>query len=84
MIFIANKSREIEKNNSNLRLEISKIFEDIKINKIELIAHKNSSYLNNLFSIYFSISSENTTPNIVSINEITEVEKNIKLVNTKK
>ena len=83
MIFIANKSREIEKKNNNLKMEISKISEDIKINKIELITHKNSSYLNNLFSIYFSTKNISKIPNIFSINEISKNE-NIKLVNTKK
>ena len=37
MIFIANKTREIEKNNNNLNLEISKISEDIKINGLILV-----------------------------------------------
>ena len=83
MIFIANKSREIEKKNNNLKIEISKISEDIKINKIELITHKNSSYLSNLFSIYFSNKNISKIPNIFSINEISKNE-NIKLVNTKK
>ncbi len=83
MIFIANKSREIEKKNNNLKIEISKISEDIKINKIELITHKNSSYLSNLFSIYFSNKNISKIPNIFSINEISKNE-NIKLVYTKK
>ena len=44
MIFIANNTREIEKNNLNLKMKISKISENLKINKIELAAHQNSSY----------------------------------------
>ena len=33
MIFIANKTREIEKNNNNIKLAISKINENVKINQ---------------------------------------------------
>ena len=84
MIFIANKSRDIEKKNNNLKIEISKISEDIKINNIELITHKNSSYLKNLFSIYFTSKNIIVNPNIVSINNISKNEKNLKLVNSKK
>ena len=42
MIFIANNTRVIEKNNDNLKMKISKISENLKINKIELATHKNS------------------------------------------
>ena len=48
MIFIANKTREIEKKNINLKIEISKLNEDIKINKIEFITHQNS-YIHYIF-----------------------------------
>ena len=50
MIFIANKTREIEKSNINLKNEILKINENIKINKIELVTHQNNSYLINFLS----------------------------------
>ena len=49
MIFIANNTREIEKNNHNLKMKISKILKNLKINKIELAAHKNSSKLKTLY-----------------------------------
>ena len=45
MIFIANNTREIEKNNLNLKMNISKISENLKINKIELAAHQNLSLI---------------------------------------
>jgi len=66
MIFIANKTREIEKKNINLKIEISKLNEDIKINKIEFITHQNSSYLKKLYSLYFPISKEIIIPNVIS------------------
>ena len=53
MIYVANNTREIEKNNLNLKMNISKISENLKINKIELAAHQNSSYLKTLYELYF-------------------------------
>ena len=82
MIFVANKTREIEKKNNNLKIEISQISENIKINKIELITHKNSSYLKKLYSLYFSESKNSYVPNIVSIEQLITKDKNIKLVNS--
>ena len=83
MIFIANKTREIEKNNINLKNKISIITEDIKINKIEFIAHQNSSYLKKLYSIYFSENKENKTPSLILIKMIIKDDKNIRLVKAK-
>ena len=82
MIFIANKTREIEKNNNNLKLEISKINEDIKINKIELITHQNSSYLKTLYELYFYETQNNNVPLIVKMEELSNQDKNIKLVSS--
>ena len=82
MIFVANKTREIEKKNNNLKIEISQISENIKINKIELITHKNSSYLHKLHNLYFSTLKRNNISNIVSIEEFLKKDKNIKLVNS--
>ena len=83
MIYIANITREIEKNNNKLKFEISKITKDIKINKIELATHQNSSYLKKLYYFYFTKSENNNVPNIVSINQLSP-NKNIKLVKTNK
>ena len=83
MIFIANKSREIEKNNIYLKIEIFRIKENIKINKIELITHQNNSYLEKLYSLYFQDSDKYKIPNIVSINQVFKKDQNVKLVNTK-
>ena len=82
MIFIANKTREIEKQNYNLKKNISKITDKIKINRIELLTHQNSSYLKKLYSIYFSELKKTDVPNIVSIKQFVDREKNIKLVNS--
>jgi len=83
MIYIANITREIEKNNNKLKFEISKINKDIKINKIELTAHQNSSYLKQLFYLYFSNTENKDVPKIVSIKQLSQ-NTNIKLVKTNK
>tara|TARA_B100000575_G_C22899013_1_gene522728 strand:+ start:104 stop:418 length:315 start_codon:yes stop_codon:yes gene_type:complete len=83
MIFIANKTREIEKNNNNLKYEISKITENIKINKIELLTHQNSSYLKKLYHLYFFKPENKNIPKIVSIKKLSEEYNQLQLVKTK-
>ena len=82
MIFIANKSRELENDNSSLRIKILDISENVKINQIELITHKNSSYLEKLYSLYFYKSDDDIIPNILSLNQLSKKNKNIELVKT--
>ena len=82
MIFIANNTRVIEKNNSYLKIKISKILEDLKINKIELATHQNSSYLKILYDLYFYESQNDNVPHIVKIDEVSNQDKNIKLVSS--
>ena len=84
MILIANNTREIEKNNLNLKKQISKISENLKINKIELAAHQNSSYLKTLYQLYFNETPNNNVPLIVKIKELSDQDKNIKLVSSNK
>ena len=82
MIFIANNTREIEKNNLNLKMKISKISENLKINKIELATHQNSSYLKTLYELYFYESQNNNVPLIVKLKELSNQNKNIRLVSS--
>ena len=82
MIFIANNTREIEKNNQNLKMKISKISENLKINKIELATHQNSSYLKTLYELYFYEYQNNNVPLIVKLKELSNQDKNIKLVSS--
>ncbi len=82
MIFIANNTREIEKTNYNLKMKISKISENLKINKIELAAHQKSSYLKTLYELYFYESTNNNLPFIVKMEELSNQDKNIKLVSS--
>ena len=80
MIFIANNTREIEKNNIYLKMKISKISENLKINKIELSVHQNVSYLTKLHSLYFSKTKTNNKPNIVTLNQFSDTSSNIRLI----
>ena len=82
MIFIANNTREIEKNNQNLKMKISKISENLKINKIELATHQNSSYLKTLYGLYFNEIENNNIPLIVKMKELSDQDKNFKLVSS--
>ena len=82
MIFIANNTREIEKNNVYLKMKISKISENLKINKIELATHQNSSYLKALWEMYFYEIQNNNVPLIVKMEELSNKDKNIKLVSS--
>ena len=81
-IFIANNAREIEKNNHILKMKISMISENLKINKIELAAHQNSSYLKTLYDLYFYETQNNNVPLIVHIEELLNKDKNIRLVSS--
>ena len=82
MIFIANNTREIEKNNIYLKMKISKISENLKINKIELATHQNSSYLKTLYELYFYKTQNSNVPLIVKLKELSNQDKNIKLVSS--
>ena len=83
MIFIANNTREVEKDNHNLKIKISKISENLKINKIELATHQNSSYLKKLYELYFYEIHNDNVPLIVKMEELSNQNKNIKLVSSK-
>ena len=82
MIFIANNTREVEKDNHNLKIKISKVLENLKINKIELATHQNSSYLKTLYELYFYESHNNNVPLIVKIEEVSNKDNYIKLVSS--
>ena len=83
MIYIANITRDLEKNNNKLIFEISKITKDIKINKIELTTHQNSSYLKQLYYLYhYNIENKNV-PDVVSIGQLSK-NSNFKLVKSNK
>ena len=81
-IFIANNTRVIEKDNHNLKIKISKISENLKINKVELAAHQNSSYLKTLYELYFYETQNDNVPLIVKMKELSNQNKNIKLVSS--
>jgi len=82
MIYIANNTREIERDNSNLKIKISEISENLKVNKIELVVHQNSSYLKKMYKLYFFDSLNYNIPKIVKIDNLSKQDSNIKLVSS--
>ena len=80
MIFVANKTRDLEKKNNILLKEIVHSNEIIKINKIELISHQKNSYLKKLYSLYFTNTDMNNKLNIISIKKFSNQDKKIQLV----
>tara|TARA_Y100001970_G_C13588302_1_gene534218 strand:- start:148 stop:465 length:318 start_codon:yes stop_codon:yes gene_type:complete len=80
MIFVANNTREIEKKNDIYKNKILNINQNIKINKIELSLHQNISYLTKIHSLYFPKIKKNNTPNIISLNQLSNKIRNVKLV----
>ena len=80
MVHVGNKTREIEKNNNNLSIQILKIHRDIHINNIELTSHKNIDYLNKLYKIYFYETNSQSNFNIISLRELSNQDQYIKLV----
>jgi len=80
MVYVGNKTREIEKENNNLLFQISKVNKDIHINNIELTFHKNINYLNKLYSIYFYKIKPDTNINIISLEELSNENQYKKLV----
>ena len=84
MIFVANNTREIEKNNNDLKIKISNISENIKVNKIELAIHQNGLYLKDLYKLYFYEPKNNKIPLIVKIKEFPKQDIKIKLVSSNK
>ena len=50
--------------------------------RIELAAHQNSSYLKTLYELYFYETQNNNVPLIVKMKELSNQDKNIKLVSS--
>ncbi|HJO13159.1 MAG: hypothetical protein HVK41_03570 [Pelagibacteraceae bacterium] len=53
LIYFSGISKEIEKENKILEMQISKFSKQLKINKVEFTLHSRPSYLKKLQKIYF-------------------------------
>ena len=80
MVYVGNNTREVEKKNNKLIIQISKINKDIHINNIELTSHKNIDYLNKLYKIYFYETNSQSNFNIISLRELSNQDQYLKLV----
>ena len=69
LLYIGSISKQIEKENKLLEIQISKFNEQLKINEIELSLHNQRSYLKKLQKIYFDTDNmdlfENTRINLI-------------------
>ena len=69
LLYFSGLSKEIEKENKILEMQISKFSKQLKINEVEFTLHSQPSYLKNLQKIYFDTdnmdSFENTRINLI-------------------
>tara|TARA_B100001250_G_C19350007_1_gene592942 strand:+ start:44 stop:358 length:315 start_codon:yes stop_codon:yes gene_type:complete len=81
-IFSGNLTRKLEVANHQIKLNIDKEIEQLQINKIELSFHNNSDYLRKLHNIYFSVDTNYSEKNILSLSNISDgTKEKIFLVN---
>ena len=81
-IFSGNLTRKLEVANHQIELNIDKEIEQLQINKIELSFHNNSDYLRKLHNIYFSVDTNYSEKNILSLSNISDgTKEKIFLVN---
>ena len=69
LLYFSDISKEIEKENKILEMQISKFSKQLKINEVEFTLHSRPSYLKKLKKIYFDTdntdSFENTRINLI-------------------
>tara|TARA_B100000029_G_C17319247_1_gene867409 strand:- start:537 stop:851 length:315 start_codon:yes stop_codon:yes gene_type:complete len=83
-IFTGNLTRKLEVSNNNLKLNIEKEKEQLKINKIEFSFYNNSDYLKKLHNIYFSFEEHQSEKKYFSFSNILDNKKqSLLLVNIK-
>jgi len=83
-IFSGNLTRKLEVANHEIKLNIEKKIEQLKVNKIEFSFYNNSDYLRRLHNIYFSVDEVYPEKNILSFSNISDITKeSVFLVNIK-
>ena len=84
-IFIGNLTRKLEISNNLINQDIQKYKEQLKNNEIEFSFYNNTDYLKKLHNIYFSFEEYHPEKKIVSLSDISEINKeSLVLVNIKK
>ena len=74
-IFSGNLTRKLEITNNQMKFNIKKETEQLKVNKIEFSFYNNSDYLIRLHNIYFSIDENYPEKNILSLSNISDITK---------
>jgi len=83
LLYFANITRKIEKENYQLSIKIKNIHEQIDINEIEYSLHNSYEYLNKLRMVYFQNSINKDFDNRLSFSELTNNSAKILKVGTK-
>ena len=85
LLYFSSISKNIEKENELLEMQISKYNEQLKINEIEFILHTKRSYLKKLQKIYFDTDNTDLLENTrINLKDFKKKElKNIYMVNSK-
>ena len=83
-IFSGNLTRKLEVTNHQIKLNIEKEIEQLKVNKIEFSFYNNSDYLRRLHNIYFSVEEKYPEKNILSLSNMSDItNERVFLVNIK-
>ena len=75
LIYIGHQTRNLEISNLNLKNKIDKKEHSININQIEFSLHNDNKYLKKLFSIYEIDLEKKELSNIISLSELSNLEK---------
>ena len=84
LLYFANTTRNIEKENFVLLSKIQKLEDQININEIEFSYYKSYEYLTKMHKIYFKIPEENNFNNRISFHDFKKLNiENLHTVGTK-
>ena len=74
-IFSGNLTRKLEITNHQIKLNVEKEVEQLKVNKIEFSFYNNLDYLKRLHNIYFSVDENYPEKKILSLSNISDKTK---------
>ena len=81
-IYSGNLTRKLEVTNQQIKFNIDKEIEQLKVNKIEFSFYNTTDYLRRLHNIYFSVDENYPEKNILSLSNISDTkEEKVFLVN---
>ena len=72
-IYSGNLTRKLEVTNQQIKFNIDKEIEQLKVNKIEFSFYNTTDYLRRLHNIYFSVDENYPEKNILSLSNISDI-----------